>query len=101
MCLNDRSTDRKADTQPARLSAVEGIEQVIGALRVHPGAGVLHCNKDIAAGRLARADTQLPRSFVEPAHGLHSVRDEIQDDLLHLDWVSTDEWQALCEPRMH
>ena len=66
---------------------------MIGTLRVHPGPGVLNCNEYIAAGRLACADAQLPYTFVEPAHRLHRVRDEIQDDLLHLDLVGMDEWQ--------
>ena len=74
---------------------------MIGALRVDPGTGVLNCNEDIAVGSLARADAQLPRALVEPAHRLHSVRDEIQDDLLHLDLVCANEWQAFCEPGLH
>ena len=61
----------------------------------------MNCNEDIPAGGLARAEAQLPRAFADPAHCLYCVRDEILNNLLHLDLVSTNDWQALREAGTH
>ncbi len=90
MSLNDLAADRQSDTHTVALGRVKGIEQPLKVLRIDAGPGILHAQTHAIVCFPARSDQQAPRAVVNTSHGVGSIAEQIQDDLLELDTISGD-----------
>jgi len=97
--LDDRPADRQADTHAVDLGREERVEQLVHAVAVEAHAGVPHRQADPVAILVPGTDHDLSRAAVNADHGIRSVAEQIEDDLLQLDPISVDGRQVLRQLR--
>src|SRR5687767_6706659 len=85
MSLDDRSADRQADSHSRLLRGDEWLEQLRCERLADPGTGVLDTDRDETSRPGDARNRQRARLTV--GHGLDSVPDQVDQDLLHLDPV--------------
>jgi hypothetical protein len=98
MSLDDPAADRQPDTHTAGFGCVEGIEQPLKILRIHTGAGILHAQTHTIDSFSPGSDQQLPRAVVNTNHGVGSIAEQVQGDLLQLDTIADDRREVLGVP---
>src|SRR5262245_18026568 len=75
MGVDNRATDRQAHTQAVRLGRIEGLEEMVQALRINPRTRVLHCDHDVLRLISTRSNQQRSWALADTTHGLDSVHD--------------------------
>ena len=75
----------------------EGVEQAIDVVRVDARTIVLHRNDHLTDIVLLRLDQQFVRSVANRRHGLNTICQEIDDDLLQLNPITTHQRQIGSE----
>jgi len=95
MSLDDGATDGEADAHALAFRRVEGIEQLGQVLRVDADAGIAHGHPDTIAVLVFGSDQQPPRPILNGSHRIRGVADQVQDDLLELNAIPGDRWEAL------
>jgi hypothetical protein len=98
--IDNRSANREPHTHAVGLGGVERVKHTVKTLRTKSRAGILHCDEHGARGLLSSADQQLPRPLGNAAHRLDGVEDQIENYLLELDSVYSNERQTLRELRL-
>src|SRR5882672_569094 len=98
--FDDRTADRQAHPQTAKLRRVEGLEHALKSRRREAWTRIAHLDRH-AIWFVAGADEQFPLLFADVAHRFDRVDDQVKQDLLQLDPVSLDTRQALRKLRLH
>src|SRR5258705_483220 len=88
MGFYDRTADRQPHPQTAGLRRVERVEEALETRRGHAWPRILHRDQHAIRFSWRGSDEQLSRPFYDYAHGLDSVDDEIEGDLLQLYAIS-------------
>src|SRR5258708_9200955 len=99
--FDDRTADGQAQAHALGLGGVERLEQAVQTLRIQSRAGIPQTDEYAVRSISARADQQLPRPLADAAHRLDGVDDQVENHLLQLDPICSDDWQALRELRPH
>ena len=73
------------------LRRVEGVEELVHAQRVDAQPGVPHGHTHTVVVLSLGPDRQLPRAIGHLAHRFDRVEQQVQDDLLELDTIASDE----------
>ena len=90
MFLDDRAADREPETHAIALRRIEGIEQLVHALRVNAYASIPYaCTHAIAVLSLG-SDQQMPGAIVHVGHCVGGVAEQVQKYLLELDPIAGD-----------
>src|SRR6185503_2530427 len=100
MSLHDRAADKQPDAHAPALRGVEGTEHRLQALRCETHAGIADGQTHAAAILFFRFDQQLSRAIVHVGHGLRSIAEQVQDDLLELDTIAGDDRETLGKFRV-
>src|SRR5690349_23478557 len=99
MTLDDGTTDGQADSHTAALRRVERVEDSLKALWVDAHSDILYAQaRAIVAVDFSR-DHEVPRAILDAAHRVRGVQQQVQDDLLELDAIACDRWEAIGKPR--
>jgi hypothetical protein len=69
---------------------VEGVKQLVHALRLDAYAGILYADPHAIALLAFGPDQQLARPIVDTDHRVGGVAEQVQDDLLELDPITGD-----------
>lgn len=101
MRFNDRTANRQAHPQAAGLGRVEGLEGEFGRRRWQTRTRILHQDERSTGFGLAGGDQQLSRPLRHPAHCFDGIDYQVQDDLLQLDPICSNERQAIRKSRLH
>src|SRR5215471_16694292 len=97
MGLDNRAADRQAHTQPVRLGRIEGIEDMVEALRVQPRTRILHRDYDALCPIGAGSNQQLAWTLVSSTHRFDGVYHQIENYLLQLDSIRKNEGYIIRE----
>jgi hypothetical protein len=84
MRLYNRAANRQAHPHASRLRRVEGIEDPIDVFTVNSGTGIRNGDQNPIGFTDACLDLQYPRPGVRSTHGLDSIHDQIEENLLQL-----------------
>jgi hypothetical protein len=99
MGFDDRTADRQSHAYPVGLGRVEWVEEALETLRAQSGTRISH-NDEHAVRLLHSADHQLAGPLAGVAHRFDGVDDQVDDNLLQLDAIASNERQALRELRL-
>src|SRR6266481_6064044 len=99
--FDDRTADGQAQAHALGLGGVERLEQAVQTLRIHSRTAIPQTDEYAVRSISARADQQLPRPLADAAHRLDGVDDQVENHLLQLDPICSNDWQALRELRPH
>src|ERR1700733_8086846 len=97
MTFDDRAADRPAHAQATWLRRIECIKYELDILCGQTGPRVADRDDDSVRLGCARRNEQLSRAVRDCVHCLDGIDDEIEHDLLQLDPIPFDEWQAVRE----
>src|ERR1700722_5553592 len=89
--FNDGTADGQSHTHALRLGSEEGVENMFHAFGVESRSGILHHDLYAPGFVGLRTDQQDTRPVCYRSHGLDTVHDQVQDDLLQLDPI-TQNW---------
>jgi hypothetical protein len=82
MHLDNRSADRQPQPHPLGLRRIEGVEDPFCLLWINTNANVSDRNQRASRPMSARLDQELSWPILDLAHGLYTIDEQIQDDLL-------------------
>src|SRR6516162_9086936 len=99
--LDDRLADRKSHPRAASLCGEERLENTARILRVDSGSGILHGDENARAILDARCYSKYARTFIDRFHRFDRIRDQVHEDLLQLDAVADDRWNAIVQLGYH
>src|SRR5215469_5895305 len=99
--LDDRLADRESHPGAASLCGEESLENTARILRVDSRSGIFHGDKNARAIFDARCYSKYTRTFIDRFHRFNRIRDQIHEDLLQLDVVADDRWNAIVQPGHH
>ena len=91
MAFDDGATDGEADAHAVAFRRVEGVKQLVHALGVDAHARIPHTHAHTTAVLLFGFDQQLPRAIVYVNHRVRGIAEQVEDDLLELDTISSDD----------
>src|SRR6516162_5299855 len=91
----DRTANRQSHAHAARLGRVERVEEVLESRRAQSRARICESDEDVARTIVGGTDQQLAQFFSHFVHRFDSVHDYIEQNLLQLDAIPPNEWQAL------
>src|SRR5262245_29202706 len=100
MSLDDGPADGQADPHPVALGRVEGVEELVHALRIEANAGIAHGDPHTVGGLAFGSDQQVPRTVVDANHRIRRVAEQVQDHLLELDPIGCEGRKILGELRL-
>ena len=99
MTLNNGATDGEPDSHTVILGGVERFEEPVRSLRVEPDSRILHRQPYMIVFVPFSFNQQLPRTIVDRAHRVGCIPDQVQDDLLQLDTIASDDREVLGKLR--
>src|SRR5712671_5629416 len=85
MSVNDRAADRQSHSHPVRFSRIERFEEPVHLLRFEPDACILYAEQGFRASIAcfaAPANYQDTLRFFDCVHRIHSINDQVQQNLL-------------------
>src|SRR3954471_8268927 len=86
MGLDDRTADREAHSHAAGFRGVERVEDPLHVFGANPAPRVGDCNEYAAVALELGADGE-HAGVVHGGHGLHGIRDQVEEHLLELDAI--------------
>src|SRR5881628_423024 len=89
--LDDRAADRESHAEALRLGRIEGVEQMVDALRVQSRPRVARGDEHALRSIQTRANHELSWGVTGAAHSFDRVDDQVEKNLLQLDSVGQDE----------
>src|SRR4051794_1334317 len=100
MLLDDRAADREPQTHAIALRRIEGIEQLVHALRIDPYTDVPDAHTHAVAVLSLGSDQQVPGAVVHVDHRVRAIAEQVQKYLLKLDPIPGDGREILGELRL-
>src|SRR5882757_2296298 len=98
MRLDDRARDGQSHTHAVRLGGVERLEQPLHLSRFESGARILHAQAGLRhsiAYLATPVDYQDTLRFLDWVHCIHSIDNEVEQNLLELHTVAKNERKVL------
>jgi hypothetical protein len=95
MAFDDGATDGQSDPHPVILSCVESFKKSIRYEGVETDSGVLHGETHVFAFISPGSDCQLPWTIVDSVHGVRGVPNQVENDLLDLNAIASDEREVV------
>src|SRR3954470_21713703 len=97
MRFDDRAANRKAHPGAAGFRREERLEDALRVVRTDADSGILNRHQHAVGLDRLRFHRQHPRAIRQRGHGLDGIHDQVQKNLLQLNAVDRDEWQALTQ----
>ena len=101
MTLDDRTTDAQPHPHSVGLGAVQRLEEFVSVAWRDPSTNVMHAERDLVVVILHRRDRDDPVLLVGARHRLDGVLDQVEDDLLQQDAVSSHERRIVSKIAVH
>src|SRR5580700_5200459 len=95
MTFDNRTADRQPDSHTFSLRRVEGSEKLIRSLRFEADSNVGHAEAHSIIAIWFSSNQQIPRTIIDCAHGVRSIAKQVQNDLLELNAIAGDPWEAV------
>src|SRR6516225_2323384 len=99
MSIDNRVAKRKPDSHSIGFGCIESLKEFCGGFRPETNSRIYYTKPHPITFIPFCFDEQLPRAIAYCAHGVRSISQQVQDNLLQLDTVADDGRQVLGELR--